>query len=100
MAKKSKIECQKKRSLLVKKYNNKRIFFKSKLVASTQPQEALLWQKKLQDLPRNCFPVRLRRRCTITGRPRGCFSDFGLSRHMLRQLAHEGLLPGVTKSSW
>ena len=103
MAKKSKIECQKKRSFLVKKYNNKRIFFKSKLVASTReakPQEALFWQKKLQDLPRNCFPVRLRRRCIITGRPRGCFSDFGLSRHMLRQLAHEGLLPGVTKSSW
>lgn len=100
MAKKSKIEAQKKRSLLVKKYSNKRVFFKSKLKSSTQPQEALVWQKKLQDLPRNSFPTRLRRRCTITGRPRGCFSDFGLSRHMLRHLAHIGVLPGVTKSSW
>ena len=100
MAKFSKIESQKKRTFLVKKYNDKRIFFKSKLASSQESQEALAWQKKLQDLPRNCFPVRLRHRCTITGRPRGCFSDFGLSRHMLRQLAHEGVLPGVTKSSW
>lgn len=100
MAKKSKIECQKKRTLLVEKYSNKRNLFKAKLKASTDLQEALVWQKQLQDLPRNSFPVRLRRRCTITGRPRGCFSDFGLSRQVLRQLAHEGVLPGVTKSSW
>ena len=63
-------------------------------------QEKLEIQRKLQKLPRNSSPVRLRNRCLITGRSRGYFKDFGLSRHVLREMAHQGFLPGITKSSW
>ena len=54
----------------------------------------------LQKLPKNASPVRLHNRCLVTGRPQGYFRDFGLSRHVLREMAHEGLLPGVRKASW
>ena len=63
-------------------------------------EEKLDIQRKLQNLPRNSNPVRLHNRCLITGRPKGFFRDFGLSRHVLREMAHEGFLPGLTKSSW
>ena len=55
---------------------------------------------KLQKLPRNSAKTRIRNRCWKTGRPRGVFRDFGLSRHVFREMAHQCLLPGVTKSSW
>ena len=55
---------------------------------------------KLQQLPRNSAKTRIRNRCWKTGRPRGVFRDFGLSRHVFREMAHQCLLPGVTKSSW
>jgi len=55
---------------------------------------------KLQSLPRNSAPTRLRRRCFLTGRPRANYRDFGLSRHILREMVHAGLLPGATRSSW
>jgi small subunit ribosomal protein S14 len=54
----------------------------------------------LQKLPRNSSSTRLHNRCMQTGRPRGFYRDFGLSRHNLREMAHKGLLPGVTKASW
>jgi small subunit ribosomal protein S14 len=55
---------------------------------------------KLQQLPRNSAKTRIRNRCWKTGRPRGVFRDFGISRHVFREMAHQCLLPGVTKSSW
>ncbi len=54
----------------------------------------------LDRLPRNASPVRLRNRCRITGRPRGYLRQFGLCRNKFRELAHKGLLPGITKASW
>jgi len=55
---------------------------------------------KLQKLPRDASPVRLRNRCALTGRPRGVYSKFGLGRNKLRDLALKGEIPGVIKSSW
>ena len=55
---------------------------------------------ELQKLPRNSSPTRLHNRCQQTGRPHAYYRDFGLSRHNLREMAHKGLLPGVTKASW
>jgi small subunit ribosomal protein S14 len=63
-------------------------------------EEKLQVHRKLQKLPRNSSPVRYRNRCAITGRPRGFFKDFGLSRHVLREYGLQGLLPGVRKASW
>ncbi len=54
----------------------------------------------LDRLPRNASPVRLRNRCRLTGRPRGYIRQFGLCRNKFRELAHKGLLPGITKASW
>ena len=56
--------------------------------------------EELQKLPKNASPVRLHNRCKLTGRPRGYMRDFGISRVMFRQLAGEGVIPGVKKSSW
>jgi small subunit ribosomal protein S14 len=55
---------------------------------------------KLQGLPRNASPVRLRNRCALTGRPRGVYRKFGLGRNKLREIAMRGEIPGVTKASW
>ena len=55
---------------------------------------------KLQKLPRDASPVRLRNRCALTGRPRGVYRKFGLGRNKLRDLALKGEVPGVTKASW
>jgi small subunit ribosomal protein S14 len=57
-------------------------------------------REKLQQLPRNASPVRLRNRCRITGRPRGVFRKFGLGRNKLREIAMRGEIPGVIKASW
>ena len=63
-------------------------------------QKRLYYKKKLQKLPLNSAPNRLRNRCWKTGRSRAVYRDFGLSRHVLREMAHEGFLPGVIKASW
>ncbi|QWT47369.1 30S ribosomal protein S14 [Azospira inquinata] len=55
---------------------------------------------KLQQLPRNSSPSRLRNRCQVTGRPRGVFRKFGLCRNKLREIAFRGEIPGLTKASW
>jgi small subunit ribosomal protein S14 len=55
---------------------------------------------KLQKLPRDSSPVRLRNRCALTGRPRGVYSKFGLGRSKLRDIAMRGEIPGVIKASW
>ena len=65
--------------------------------SSEQKQEA---RKKLQSLPRNSSPVRLRNRCSLTGRPRGVYSKFGIGRSKLRDLMMRGEVPGVIKASW
>ncbi len=100
MAKKSIIEREKKRQRLVIKYLKKRYELKIQMKQSEFLEEKLIIQRKLQQLPRNSSPIRLRNRCLITGRSRGYYKDFGLSRHVLREMAHEGFLPGITKSSW
>ena len=100
MAKKSIIEREKKRQRLVIKHLSKRYSLKMEMRKAESLQEKLEIQRKLQKLPRNSSPVRLRNRCLITGRSRGYFKDFGLSRHVLREMAHQGFLPGITKSSW
>ena len=56
--------------------------------------------KKLQKMPRDTSRIRVRNRCELTGRPRGYYRDFKLSRIKFRELAHQGMIPGVTKASW
>ena len=93
-------EREKKRIRLEKKYALKR----TNLLADYKQEEnfskKLEIHSKIQQLPRNSAKTRIRNRCWKTGRPRGVFRDFGVSRHVLREMAHQCLLPGVTKSSW
>ncbi len=100
MAKKSMIEREKKRQRLVLKYFEKRNTLKYKIKETSSLEEKITLHRKLQQFPRNSVPVRLHNRCLITGRPKGYYRTFGISRHVLREMAHEGLLPGVTKASW
>jgi len=90
-----------KRAKLVEKFSAKR----AALVAiindqSKSDEERYQARLKLQQLPRNANPTRVRNRCVITGRPRGVFSKFGLTRHKLREMAMRGEVPGMTKASW
>ncbi|BAC09378.1 MULTISPECIES: 30S ribosomal protein S14 [Thermosynechococcus] len=100
MAKKSMIEREKKRQRLVAKYASKRQELKAQLASAETQEEIMSIHRQLQRLPRNSAPSRLRNRCWLTGRPRGYYRDFGLCRNALREMAHQGLLPGVVKSSW
>ena len=100
MANKAMIQRELKRQRLVMKYAEKLLSIKKQILATISLKEKLDLHKKLQQLPRNSAPVRLHNRCLVTGRPKGYYRDFGLSRHVLREMAHEGLLPGVQKSSW
>jgi small subunit ribosomal protein S14 len=100
MAKKSMIEREKKRQKLVEKYAEKRENLLDQFASAASQQERLAIHRQIQQLPRNSAPTRLRNRCWVTGRSRGYYRDFGLSRHVLREWAHKGLLPGVVKSSW
>jgi small subunit ribosomal protein S14 len=101
MAKLSLINREQKRRATVKKYAARRAALLAILedVRATDEakQEA---REKLQQLPRDASPVRLRNRCTLTGRPRGNFRKFGLSRNKLREIAMRGEIPGVIKASW
>ncbi len=100
MAKKSMVAREVKRERLIQKYSSKRQELKAKIKASASPRERFELQLQLQALPRNSAPIRKRNRCAITGRPRSYYRDFGLCRNQLREMAHQGLLPGVVKSSW
>lgn len=100
MAKKSMIEREKKRLKLYTKYQSKRQELLTEYKNSEKFSLKLDIHTKLQKLPRNSAKTRIRNRCWKTGRPRGVYRDFGLSRHVFREMAHGGLLPGVTKSSW
>lgn len=94
------IEREKKRQNLVEKYAQKREDLMAQFAAAETQQEKVAVHRQIQQLPRNSAPTRLRNRCWLTGRSRGYYRDFGLSRHVLREMAHQGLLPGVVKSSW
>lgn len=94
------VERDRKRKKLVEKYAAKREALKEQFAAATSQSERLELHRKLQQLPRNSAPNRVRNRCWVTGRPRGYYRDFGLCRNVLREMAHQGLLPGVVKSSW
>ena len=94
------IEREKKRIRLEKKYATKRTQLLNDYKNETNFQLKMVIHGKIQKLPRNSSKIRIRNRCWKTGRPRGVFRDFGLSRHVVREMAHNCLLPGVTKSSW
>jgi len=100
MAKKSMIEREKKRLLLHNKYKAKRIKLLNEYKDADNFTLKMEIHSNLQKLPRNSSKIRIRNRCWKTGRPRGVFRDFGLSRHVFREMSHQCLLPGVTKSSW
>lgn len=101
MAKKALINREKKRRATVKKYTRVR----SELMAiigdsKASEEDRYSARLKLQQLPRNASPVRLRNRCALTGRPRGVYRKFGLGRNVLREIALKGEVPGMIKASW
>ena len=101
MAKKSSIVKNNRRQQLVLKYQKQRELLKTIVKNSDLPlSERLEAQAKLSALPRNSSPVRVRNRCALTGRARGYMRMFKLSRIKFRELALDGLLPGVKKTSW
>jgi small subunit ribosomal protein S14 len=100
MAKQSMIQREYKRERLIIKYANKRTNLREALKTSTSYKERLELYKKIGKIPKNSAPARHRNRCWATGRSRAFYRDFGLSRHVLREMAHEGMIPGLTKSSW
>jgi small subunit ribosomal protein S14 len=101
MAKTAVVNRDQKRRLLVKKYAKKR----AELLAiirnvKVSDEERQIARRKLEQLPRDSSPTRLRNRCALTGRPRGVFRKFGLGRNKLREIAMRGEIPGVVKASW
>lgn len=101
MAKKSSIVKNERRIRLVAQYSTKRAELKKLVIdESLSFEDRMEAQKRLQKLPRNASPVRVRNRCALTGRPRGYMGLFKLSRIKFRELALQGFLPGVKKTSW
>ena len=101
MAKLSSIQKNIFRSELIKKYKNKRSILKSNIMKKdVSIEDRIKFQSKLNDLPRNSSSIRYRNRCKLTGRTRGVYRKFGLSRIKIRELSMSGDLPGVIKSSW
>ena len=101
MAKLSLINRDQKRRALVKKFAKKREELEAILNNPKASEEVRYAARlKIQQLPRNANPTRLRNRCALTGRSRGYFRKFGLSRNKLREFAMRGEVPGVVKASW
>jgi small subunit ribosomal protein S14 len=101
MAKTSAIERNKRRRRMVKQYAPKRAKLKAVVLDQSLPmEERFAAQMKLSELPRNSSKVRIRNRCELTGRPRAVYRKFKLSRIAIRELASNGQIPGMTKSSW
>ena len=101
MARLSAIVKNKKREKLAKRYGPKAAELRSKAIdLKLSDEERDVARLKLQKLPRNGNPNRTRNRCELTGRPRGIYRDFKLCRNKFRELANNGLIPGVTKASW
>lgn len=101
MAKLSSVNKNEYRRQLSQKYGPIRAELRAKAVnMKLSDEERQAAQLKLQKMPRDTSPIRVRNRCKLTGRPRGNLRKFGLSRMQFRALAHRGAIPGVTKSSW
>ena len=101
MAKASSVQKNNRRSTLIKKLSKKREFLKSKIKdKKLSLEERIVFQNKLNEMPRNSSSIRHRNRCELTGRSRGVYRKFGLSRIKIRELSMSGDLPGVVKSSW
>lgn len=101
MAKKSMIERERRRLKTVQRYAKKRAALKAIMRDLSLPdEERMAAQVKLNALPRDASPTRLRNRCAITGRPHGFYRKFGLARNKLREAAMKGEIPGLTKASW
>ena len=95
------VQREKKRKNLTEKFSEKRKKIKDQLKKQDLSfEDAMELRKKLQKLPLNSSPTRRRNRCSLTGRPRGVYRKFGLSRIKIRELSMSGDLPGVVKSSW
>ena len=101
MAKTNMVEREKRRAKIVRKYATRRAQLKE-LIRSpkTSPEERAAAQAKLQSQPRDASPSRQRNRCAITGRSRGVYRKFGLSRVKIREVAMRGEIPGLSKASW
>ena len=99
MAKESMKAREIKRAKLVAKYAEKRTALK-KIVNTGNPAEAYEAARKLQAIPKNANPIRLHNRCKLSGRPKGYIRQFGISRIEFREMASNGLIPGVRKASW
>jgi small subunit ribosomal protein S14 len=99
MAKKSAIARNEKRKKLAAKFAVKRVRIKTDMKGASLEKRMQL-QMELNKLPNNAAPCRVRNRCEITGRTRGFYRKFRMSRNMLRQFAMFGQIPGITKSSW
>lgn len=101
MAKMSLINRDLKRRETVEKFAAKRAELKAAIAnVSLSDEERAAARQKLQALPRDSSPVRLRNRCALTGRPRGTFRKFGLGRIKVREFAMRGEIPGIVKASW
>jgi small subunit ribosomal protein S14 len=101
MAKKSSIEKNTRRDKLAKRTAGKRMRLKAIAIdRDAPPEERFAAQLKLAQLPRNSSQTRVRNRCSLTGRPRGYYRKFKMSRIALRELASAGQIPGMVKSSW
>ncbi len=95
------VEREAKRIKAVQKYAEKRAELKKIILnPNSTDEERVAAQTKLQKLPRNASPVRLQRRCRMTGRPHAVYRKFGLCRNKLREQAMQGNVPGLRKSSW
>ena len=101
MAKTAVINRDQKRRLMVKKYAKRRAELLAIIHGAKVSEDSrAAARRKLEQLPRDSSPTRLRNRCTLTGRPRGVFRKFGLGRNKLREIAMRGEIPGVVKASW
>ncbi|MGA9342904.1 MAG: 30S ribosomal protein S14 [Rhodanobacteraceae bacterium] len=101
MAKTSMVNREIKRAKLVKRYAAQRAELKSVVSSPTASyEERMDAVEKLQKLPRDSSPSRMRNRCVLTGRARGVYSKFGLCRHKLREATMRGDVPGLRKASW
>jgi small subunit ribosomal protein S14 len=101
MAKQSSIQKNNNRKKIVSKFKERRQDLKNKIMQKNlSMEERFKLQSKLNELPRDSAKIRLRNRCEITGRTRGVYRKFGLSRIKLRELTMSGNLPGMVKSSW
>ena len=101
MAKQSSIQKNLNRRNIVKKFNEKRQSLKKQIMKKDLSiEERFKIQSKLNELPRDSSKIRVRNRCKLTGRTRGVYRMFGLSRIKIRELSMSGALPGVVKSSW